>query len=189
MKPRAITLLICTVMAIPAMAQKTKTLNYPNMPVDEKTKLITYEGVGKVEGVSSKELYDKAMEWIKTYHKNPTEKIRKQDEANGEIEIFARFPIYAYDKKGVKTTGSSGLLQYTMTLQFREGRYKYIVTKLNMKAQSYEPIDSWYTDREKDPNADNHAYQLIDIDLEINAMIKDMLHKVAAPSDKKNDDW
>jgi len=189
MKMKALMFLLITVVAMPAMAQKTKELPYPPIPVDEKTKLITYEGVGKVDGVSAKDLYAKAIEWVKTYHKNPTEKLRKQDEANGEIEIFARFPIYAYDKKGVKTTSNAGLIQYTMTLQFKDGRYKYTVTNLNLKSQSYQPIDSWFTDKENDTNADNHAYQLADIDIEINAMIKDMLHKVAAKEDKKGDDW
>lgn len=189
MKMKTILFLIVATASLSSYAQKSKDLVYPNLPVDEKTKLITYEGVGKLDGVSAKELYGRALEWIKTYHKNPTEKIRKQDEENGEIEVFARFPIFAYDKKGVKTTSNAGLIQYTMVLQFKDGRYKYVVSSLNYKAPSYQPIDSWLLDKENDPNADNHAYQLADIDLELKAMIKDMKSKVAAKADAKGDDW
>ena len=186
---KAILFLLVATMSTPAVAQRSKPLPYPAMKVDETTKMITYEGVGKVDGVTAKDLYSKAIEWVKSYHKNPTEKLRRQDEANGEIEIFARFPIYAYDKKGEKTTSNAGLIQYTMILQFKDGRYKYVVNGLNLKAQSHQPIDSWLIDKDKDPNADNHAYQLRDIDLEINAMIKDMLQNVAKKQEAKGDDW
>ncbi len=174
---------------LPALAQKGKEPAYPNMPVDEKTKLITYEGVGKVDGKSAGDLYDRALEWAKGYHKNPTEKLRKTDRENGEMEIFARFPIYAYDKKGEKTTSQAGLIQYTMTLQFKDGRYKYTITNLNMKASSHQPIDGWYTDKANDPNADNHVYQLNDIHNELTGLIKDMVGKIASGPDGGGSDW
>ncbi|MCF8256126.1 MAG: DUF4468 domain-containing protein [Flavobacteriales bacterium] len=182
-------LMSLAMLSMSAMAQKTKLPPYPPMPVSKETKLITYEGVGKVDGKSSGELYDRAFEWVKTYYKNPMEKLRRQERDNGEMEVFARFPIFAYDKKGEKTSSQSGLIQYTLTLQFKDGRYKYVITDLNMKATSNPPIDGWLTDKENDPNADNHVYQLIDIDTELNALIKDMTHKIAAKADKAGDDW
>lgn len=182
-------LIFLAAISLPALAQKTKLPEYPPIPVDKDSKLITYEGVGKVDGKSSGELYDRAFEWVKAYYKNPMEKLRKQDRDNGDMEVFARFPIFAYDKKGVKSTSQAGLIQYTMTLQFKDGRYKYIITDLNMKATSNQPIDAWFTDKENDPNADNHVYQLIDIDTELNALIKDMTEKIAAKASSGADDW
>lgn len=182
-------LLALTVCSTSAFAQKTKLPEYPPMPVDKDSKLITYEGVGKVDGTSAGELYDRAFEWVKGYYKNPMEKLRRQERENGEMEVFARFPIYAYDKKGARTTSQAGLMQYTMTLQFKDGRYKYTITNLNVKATSNQPIDGWLTDKENDPNADNHVYQLIDIDNELNALIKDMTEKIAAKASKDGDDW
>lgn len=182
-------LITLTILSMPAMAQQSKLPEYPPIPVNKDSKRITYDGVGKVDGKSSGELYDRAFEWMKTYYKNPMEKLRKQDRDNGEMEIFARFPIFAYDKKGAKTTSQAGLIQYTMTLQFKDGRYKYIITNLNMKATSNQPIDAWFTDKENDPNADNHVYQLIDIDNEMNVLIKDMTEKIAAKASSGGDDW
>ena len=174
---------------LPALAQKGKEPAYPNMPVDEETKLITYDGVGKVDGVAAGDLYDRAMDWAKGYYKNPTEKLRRQEREKGELEIFARFPIYAYDKKGEKTTSQAGLIQYTMTLQFKDGRYKYTITDLNMKASSHQPIDSWLLEKDKDPNADNHVYQLNDIHNELTGLIKDMIGNIAAKPGSGGDDW
>lgn len=184
---RLAVILILAVTSVPALAQKNKLPEYPNMPVSEG--LITYEGVGKLDGASSGELYDRALDWVKGYYKNAMEKLRKQERENGEMEIFARFPVFAYDKKGVKTTSQAGLLQYTMTLQFKDGRYKYTITKFNMKATSNQPIDAWFTDKDNDPNADNHVYQLIDIDTEINTLIKDMTAKIATKAAGGGDDW
>jgi hypothetical protein len=185
--PRLVTVLMLAIITAPAFAQKNKLPEYPNMPVSEG--LITYDGVGKVDGASSGELYDRALEWVKGYYKNPMEKLRKQERENGEMEVFARFPIYAYDKKGVKTTSQAGLLQYTLTLQFKDGRYKYTITKFNVKATSNQPIDTWLTDKDNDPNADNHVYQLIDIDNEITTLIKDMTAKIATKAAGGGDDW
>lgn len=182
-------LLSFVALSIPSIAQKSKGPEYPAMPVDEKTKLITYEGVGKLDGRSAGDLYDRALDWAKGYHKNPTEKLRKTDRENGEIEIFARFPIYAYDKKGAKTTSQAGLIQYTMTLQFKDGRYKYTITNLNVKASSHQPIDGWLLDKENDPNADNHVYQLNDIHNELTSLIKDMTSKISSGPDKGGSDW
>ena len=121
------------------------------MELDPSTNLITYSGVPEVAGATAADLYDRAFKWGQDYYKNFGEKLRKQDKEGGEIEIFARFPIFVYDKKGVKTTSRQGLAQYTLILRFREGRYKYTVTKLNLKEQSYQPLEKWL-DRE-DPNA------------------------------------
>lgn len=171
-----------------AFAQKKKDeLSWPAMELDSKTNLITYSEVPEVASVSAGDLYDRAMKWGNDHYKNFAEKLRKQDKEAGEMEIFARFPFYAYDKKGVKTTSRQGLAQYTLTILFKDGRYKYTVTDLNFKASSYQPLEAWL-DRE-DPNAENHSYYLTDIDAEIRETIKSMKDALASGGDKSEDDW
>lgn len=157
------------------------------MNLDQSTNLITYSGVPEVAGATAADLYDRAFKWGQDYYKNFGEKLRKQDKEGGEIEIFARFPIFAYDKKGVKTLSSQGLAQYTLTLRFRDARYKYTLTDLNLKAASYAPLEKWL-DRD-DPNAENHSYYLTDVDAEITATIKSMVEAIAKDAEKATDDW
>ncbi|MFM1876172.1 MAG: hypothetical protein RL266_1909 [Bacteroidota bacterium] len=157
------------------------------MPLDPKTNLITYSEVPEVAGVSSADLFDRAMKWGGEYFKNFAEKLKKQDKAAGELEIFYRFPIYAYDSKGVKTTTKQGLAQFTLTIMFKDGRYKYTITDLNLKATSYMPLEPWL-DRE-DANAQNHSYYLTDIDNEIREVIKSMKEGLASAGDKSSDEW
>lgn len=168
-------------------AQKKNELSWPEMNIDPSTNLITYTDVPEVAGASAQELYDRAFKWGQTYYKNFGEKLRKHDKEAGEIEIFARFPIFAYDKKGNKTNSRQGLAQYTLELRFRDGRYKYTVSKLNLKAQSYQPLEQWL-DRE-DSNARNHSFYLTDVDAEITETIKSMTQAIATDPEKESDDW
>ena len=184
---RILALVLLAALPFSLMAQKKGELSWPEMKLDPSTNLITYSDVPEVAGVSASDLYDRAFKWGGEYYKNFGEKLRKQDKEGGEIEIFARFPIYAYDKKGNITTSRQGLAQYTLTLRFRDGRYKYTVTDLNMKDKSYQPLEKWL-DRE-DPNAENHSYYLTDIDAEITTTIKSMTEAIAKDPEKAGDDW
>lgn len=167
-------------------AQKKDELSWPEMKVDAKTNLITYTEVPEVPGTKD-ELFARAMSWGEGYYKNFAEKLRKQDASEGTMEIFARFPFYAYDKKGVKTTSRQGLAQYTLTIMFKDGRYKYTVTDLNFKATSYQPLEAWL-DRE-DPNARNHSFYMTDIDAEIVNVINSLKKAMATAGEKSGNDW
>ena len=53
-----------------------------------------------------------------------------------------RFKIYnAPDKTGLKT--DAGLVQYTITLAVKEGRFRYELTEFNWKQLSYYPCERW----------------------------------------------
>lgn len=184
---RIFALMLLASLSLNAIAQKKGELSWPAMQVDSKTNLITYTEVPEVAGVAAADLYDRAMKWGGEYFKNFAEKLKKQDKAAGEMEIFYRFPIYAYDKKGEKTATKQGLAQFTLTILFKDGRYKYTITDLNMKATSYMPLEPWL-DRE-DADAENHAHYLTDIDAEIQAIIKSMKDAMASGGEKSSDDW
>ena len=49
--------------------QKEVEYVIPDLPIDETTKLVTYKDVVNEKG-TPQELYDRAMEWVKTYYKN-----------------------------------------------------------------------------------------------------------------------
>lgn len=180
---------LLTMLAVPltGMAQKKGDITWPSMPIDKDSEKITYTAVNEVAETSATDLYDRALDWATSYHKNAAEKLRVQDRDGGKMELFVRFPFYAYDKKGNKTSSRQGLAQYTMTILFKEGRYKYTVTDLNMKATSYQPIEPWLDP--EDPNATNHAFYLTDIDQEIRAMLSNMKEAVATDPNEQKDDW
>jgi len=108
-----VTLLLVPALATVAIAQK-KEVRYPSLPMDDKSKVVNYNEVVEVGGATAKDLYARFMEWGKGYHNGFAGKLRKNDEANGAVEVFANMRYYAHDAKGAKTTSLIGVIQYTM---------------------------------------------------------------------------
>ena len=65
MKRIAISLFLLA-MVLCAKAQKNTELPVPDLPIDERTNLVTYQDVVKQEG-TPQVLYARAMEWVKKY--------------------------------------------------------------------------------------------------------------------------
>jgi hypothetical protein len=186
MMKHIVTLLLVPTLATVAIAQK-KEVRYPSLPMDDKSKVVNYNEVVEVGGATAKDLYARFMEWGKGYHNGFAGKLRKNDEANGAVEVFANMRYYAHDAKGAKTTSLIGVIQYTMFLDFKEGKYRYRITDINVKASSYQPIEKWLDTT--DPDATNKALYLADMDGEITSMIAEMKKAMKTPAAKKSDDW
>ena len=120
-------------------AQITAT---PKLPVDEKTKLICYSKAETVANITQDEFYKRALSWANSYFKNPKDVIREYDRVQGKIVCKARFKIMnPPDKKGFATDG--GNVQYTLDIQFKDGKYKYDLTEINWKQPSYYAAEKW----------------------------------------------
>src|SRR4051812_30545156 len=101
-----------------SFAQKEKNSVHVKVPVDSITKLITYEEVVEVKGMSAEIIYQRALSWFRKYYKNSGEVIRDNDIVNHVITGKPRFKIYnPADKEGTKT--DAGLVQYTITVSAR----------------------------------------------------------------------
>lgn len=164
----------------------TAQVQLPKIPLNEDTKLITYDGVVNQTGVSAKELYTRFNNWYTKFYPNPTEKVRKKDDENNTVDLFIRLKLSNVDKKGIKTD-SGELLQYSFNVSCRDGRYRYEFTKFNLKAASYKPIE--YMMDPKDPNAEKHANWLKQMDEEIKRTINELEKAMASSGEKKKDDW
>ena len=123
------------------MGQKTVHDNFPDMPIDENTKLVSYRNVVQMAG-ASEVLFDRALAWANKYYKNPTTVIRKKDKASGIIECISNIPIYTLAKDGV-TKSNAGYVYYTLTIEARESRYRYTITELHKREQAQFPIERW----------------------------------------------
>lgn len=137
---------LAIVFAFSADAQKKKDPvtppPAPQLPMDNTNK-ITYEEVVDVPGKSADELYKKIMAWYQTYYKNPGEVIRENDSLKKSITGKPRFRIVnPPDKEGTKS--DAGLVQYTITVAAKDGRFKYTLTEFNWKGTSYYACEKWY---------------------------------------------
>lgn len=164
---------------------QTQTVVVPKMPIDTVTKLISYSEVVKQDGIKDT-LYNRAIHWTNTFFKNPQDVTKIRDNENGKVEGIYRFKVYNVpDKEGIKT--EAGTVSYTFTIDLKENKYRYTITKLNLKGVSYFALERWLN--KKDP-----SYQpawdgyLVQVDTYIKDFIKSM-KKGMMEAVKVSKDW
>ncbi|MEP7263275.1 MAG: DUF4468 domain-containing protein [Bacteroidota bacterium] len=159
----------------------------PKLPVDESTKLITYTKVVELNGAGKDSLYNKALKWCNSYFKNPGEVIREKDQEAGKIICKPRFKVMnPENKEGVATDG--GIVQYTLTLQFKDGRYKYVMTEFNWKQASNYPVEKWM-DVANDYYKPEYSYYLKQVDDKVSEIVSSLQQGMNSKGEIKKDDW
>ncbi len=181
--------LLCSFLyIIPLIAQKSKEpVIIPSLPLDSTTALYTYSNVVMVTGVTKAELYKRAMDWANIFYNNPNDVIREKNAEEGKLLIKARFKISnEADKKGVVT--QAGDVMYALTLNFKDGKYKYEITKINWQQISYYPIERW-NDTSAATFKPAFAYYLKQTDENIKKIVADFQKKIAESAKAKTSDW
>jgi hypothetical protein len=156
----------------------------PELPVDPETKLITYKEVVTVPGTPS-ELFNRAIEWINKQYKNPTDATKVRNPATGVIEIIHRFEL-TKDEKGM--TRPAGIVDYTMKLEMKDGRYRYTISNFNSKDVSRQPLERWMDKKDKAyiPAWDDCLKQVDDA---TRKLIESLKLGMQPPAPKKPDEW
>ena len=170
-----------------AFAANAQVLLTPSIvPVDSVTKLITYTEV--VIQVGTKDsLYNRAIGWTNKFYANPQDVTKVRDKENGKIQCKHRFKLYNYDKKDGSKIETGMLVQYTMNLAFKDGKFRYTITDFNLKGVSYYPLERWLNKQDPTYNANDENY-LTQVDVYIKDMIKN-LKKAMVPPVKRVDTW
>ena len=164
---------------------KTKYNSFPDMPIDENTKLVTYKGVVN-QGGSADELYERAVKWANKYFPNPMLSIKKADKNGGVLECQPNTKITTLATDG-KTATLAGMVYYTLTIEAKENRYRYTITSIYKKETSQFPIEKWFdnTKPEWSPVRYDHLHQ---IDQAIKKLIAD-LEEGMKPEKVIIDEW
>lgn len=141
----------------------------------------------QIPGVSAKELYSRGLNWFNTFFKNPSDVIRETDSVKGKISGKARFKIYnEADKSGLRT--DAGNTEYTIKLETKDGKYRYIFTDINWKQASYYPAERWL-DTKAQSYKKVFTYYLEQTDSTILSTSDNLESFMKAPPVKKKDDW
>ncbi len=156
----------------------------PVLPVDPDTKFITYQEVVSIAGTPA-ELFNRTIEWVNKQYKNPTVATKVRNPATGIIEIAHRIEL-AKVTDGVSLP--AGIVDYTLKIELKEGRYRYTITNFNLKNVSPQPIESWL---DKKDNAYTPARQafLKQIDDTVRKLIESLKQGLQPPAAKKMDVW
>lgn len=183
MSKSIITLLMVLVLSpIANFAQENTSL-----PVNEKTGLISFNKVNEVGNTTATELYQRALIWASTFYKNPTDVIRERDSINGTILCKARFKISNPADKKTPVT-DAGNVMYSLKLQFKEGRYRYELTEINWKQQSYFAAERWM-DKASSSYQPNFESYLQQTQTEVNRILASLEKAMSTATSANTDDW
>lgn len=111
------------------------------LPIDPESKQALISEVVEAPGSTKAELFDRALAWINKFYPNPTGVVQSKDMETGEIVGKAQFKITGKDKKGVETF--DGIVAYTITLSFKDGKFKYEISRIHWKQASYYDVSKW----------------------------------------------
>ena len=184
---KKISILVFAIIALPiySLGQKTVYNSFPDMPIDENTKLVTYKGVVNQSG-SADELYERAVKWANKYFSNPMVVIKSADKAKTTLVCVSNIKISTLANDG-KTSVNAGFVYYTFTIETRENRFRYTITDLYKKESAQFPIEKWFdnTKPEWKPAYYDHLHQ---IDQAVKKLIAD-LEEGMKPEKVIIDEW
>jgi len=156
-------LFVC--LGIVSFAQKA------NVPVNEDTGLITWQGVQEQNGTPLP-LYNRCIEWINSQYKNSQEVTKVRKPEDGLIVINHGIRLYDTLTDG-SVVASNTIVNYVLRLEFKENRYRYTFTDFTMKAMSRYPLERWLDEKDATWSPKWNGY-LIQIDKEVNRLIESL---------------
>ncbi|NUM32554.1 MAG: DUF4468 domain-containing protein [Bacteroidetes bacterium] len=157
------------------------------LPVNEETKQAEIKEVVEATGSTKTDLYDRAIAWINKFYPNPNGVIQTKNPETGEIEGKAQFKLKIIDKKGVEHF--EGIVGYTITLNFKDGKFRYTITRIHWKQASYFDASKWMDTNDPDYNFEKYqSYIKQTLDYFEN-LKKELVQAVKNPPAKKKDDW
>ncbi len=175
--------LLCT--GLTANAQKDRPVK-PDLPLNDENEQVYYMEVVPMDGVEKLELYRRSQQWMKSYFKNPAGFLESSDSVSGLLTMKPQFPVYRILKNGVKA--QAAIIRYTLVLGFKDGKYRYEIKDVNLKAASYEPIEKLFN--ENDPNIADNYNTLQEADKNFRELINNLKESMKEPSVKvKKDEW
>lgn len=156
-------------------------------PIDEDTKLITYTKVVELVNVTKTDVYNRALAWANLYYKNPAEVLREKSADDGKVVCKGRFKLMGEpDKKGFQK--DEGNVQYTLTIEAKDGKYRYKLTEINWKQISYYPAERWMDTKNQYYNK-SWDWNLKYSDEQITKLIAELNKYMTNPPKAKKDDW
>ncbi|MFT4522460.1 MAG: hypothetical protein ACI8ZN_001410 [Bacteroidia bacterium] len=174
-------LILAGIFSLSVLAQET-------IPVDETTGLAQYKEVKDVPELTPAELYTRGLAWVHKYYKNPNGVLTKQDKDNNEITGTARFKLSTTDKKG-NVNPNAGFVSYNFTLQYKDGKYRYVLDGIRWERPSYYDVSKWSDPDQSDYELETFTGYIKQTIAYFDEMTENLENYMRIGEPVKNDDW
>lgn len=182
------TFVVSCLLLLPALfaaGQKEKPVP-PDLPRNEENGQVYYMEVVPMDNIDKTELFKRSGNWMKAFYKNPTGFLEQADSVNGVLLMKPQFATYRILKNGVKA--QSAIVKYTLEIGFKDGKYRYEIKDVNIKAASYLPIEKLFN--ENDPNIEDNYNTLTEAGKYFSELINNLKESMEEPSVKvKKEEW
>jgi hypothetical protein len=172
----------------------------PIFPYDSATNRITYSEVVYVDSSASKlELYSRSREWFAKTYNSSNDVIQMEDKESGKVIGKA---LMGVSHKALGRFYDAGYINYTISIQSKEGRYKYEITDFHHTGQlfsngnrvpDYGPCENMINTKDKTAGVSNqkmYSYLLSQLDAKMKELIESLKnHMTSNKSNSKKDDW
>ena len=171
-------ILISLLWFVSSFSMFTYAQDVPKFTINSESKIVEYSEVVESQG-NSNELFNRAIEWLNSFYKNPQSATRIRDQINGKIEI-----LYKFNPNGTSPDETYGSIEYTLQINLKDGKYKYLITNIHPTKGGVKDISFW-------ANAKNQKTDLILIqsDKFFKDLIAKLKEKMQNKSQKKSDNW
>jgi hypothetical protein len=167
---------------------------HPDMPLVEGK--ITYEQVVRVDSATSQsDLFARSREWFAKTYRSANNVIQLEDKENGKIVGKGVFSVTG---KSMGTTYDSGIINYTITVQAKDGRYKYTLENFyhekagSKAADSFGPCERFFNGDEKMYGMKMRKWfdsYLTQMDTHVKGIIASLATAMGKPASAKKDEW
>lgn len=176
---KIIPFVIAILLVFSVLAQEAESV----VPVNVEGKIM-YRAVVEQSGTADS-LYLRSINWLNSEFSNPWDVSRERRREDAVLSGIARLTLQGTGADGVNK--SLGLVEYTFTIESKEGRYRYTFTDFILKQTSRFPLERWLD--AKDPQYTEAARtHLIQVNEHILARIES-LKKGMQPKARVIDEW
>lgn len=99
----------------------------PLLSISQSNQPITFTEVVKIDSADHTELFNRARSWFNTTFKSSKDVLNISDKETGELA--GKGLTQFYSNSGLGASAVKGVLRFSITVQVKDGRYKYIITK------------------------------------------------------------
>ena len=156
---------------------------------------ITYDQVIRLDSISKDDLFNRGNHWLVDVFKDPNRVIQLKDKEGGQIIGKGNFPYMQTKKSWSAWVNTEGVVNFTIKLYFKEGRYRYVITDFTHDADwSFGAVTDAPDCGCKFPFANKKWKGLIWNDLkdQIDVKVKDIATSLISSMEKKaeiDDGW
>jgi hypothetical protein len=117
----------------------TTILIFSSLLIFGQTPLTFEDVVSLEESIKKESLYNRGNHWVIEVFKNPQKVIQLTDKEGGQMICKGNFGYKASNPLWMGAYNTEGVINFTIKLFFKEGRYKYVITDF-----VHEPLRSGF---------------------------------------------